>query len=77
MTIIPWAADVDLIHVVCRVGTLTSDSAADPGRDPSVTLYRAQFQPHENGTHFRVWYSSNGPSSWRIGYTQVPRSLWP
>lgn len=42
-------------------------------------LYRAQFQPHEDGTHIRVWYSSDSTAahSWRVGYTQVPRSLWP
>lgn len=44
----------------------------------NASLYRAQFQPHENGTHFRVWYSSDSTTvSWRIGYTQLPRSLWP
>ena len=39
--------------------------------------YRATFSVHENGTHARVWYSASGPDSYRIGYTELPRSLWP
>lgn len=39
--------------------------------------YRACFQLHENGTHARVWYSAMGPAvDWRVGYTQIPRTLW-
>lgn len=40
-------------------------------------LYRPTLQPHENGTHFRVWYSARGDSSWRVGYLRLPMSLWP
>lgn len=43
----------------------------------NTTLYRTVIQPHENGTHMRVWYSSDGPQSWRVGYTHIPKSLWP
>lgn len=39
--------------------------------------YRATFTPHENGTHYRVWYSAGGPDSWRVAYTELPTSLWP
>ena len=45
----------------------------------SVQLYRSTFAPHENGTHYRVWYSAQGTvgSKWHTGYTELPRSLWP
>lgn len=43
----------------------------------SNELYRATFTPHEDGQHYRVWYSAQGPDSWRTGYTQLPRNLWP
>ena len=43
----------------------------------SVELYRATLTPHENGSDYRVWYSANGPESWRVGLTQLPHSLWP
>ena len=33
-TLIPWAEDVDLIHVVCRVGTVGADTVADIDRKP-------------------------------------------
>ena len=52
------------------------DLTADPAWD-SGELYRTTFTRHENGTHYRVWYSANGPDSWRTGYTELPRSLWP
>ena len=52
------------------------DLPAAPAWD-SGELYRTTFTRHENGTHFRVWYSANGPESWRTGYTELPRSLWP
>lgn len=52
------------------------DLPTDPAWD-SGELYRTTFTRHENGTHFRVWYSANGPDSWRTGYTELPRSLWP
>ena len=40
-------------------------------------MYRATLQPHENGTHMRVWYGGSGPASWRVGLTEVPLSEWP
>ena len=43
----------------------------------SIELYRASIAPHENGTHMRLWYSAEGPESWRVGYTELPVSLWP
>lgn len=41
-------------------------------------FYRSTMQPHENGTHMRLWYSGNdnGPQGWRIGYTQIPLAAW-
>lgn len=45
--------------------------------------YRADFQPHEDGMHMRVWYSheareTGAPSgSWGTSYTQVRRDEWP
>ena len=39
--------------------------------------YRSSLAPHENGTHMRVWYSADGTSGWRTGYTQAPLSAWP
>lgn len=41
-------------------------------------LYRPTMQPHPDGEHFRVWYSTNGypgPDN-RTGYVIVPRSKW-
>lgn len=52
------------------------DVSAEPAWD-SGELYRTTFTPHEDGARFRVWYSANGPDSWRTGYTELPRSLWP
>lgn len=44
----------------------------------SAQLYRACIQPHEDGTHFRMWYSAEGSSNrWWTGYTQVRRDAWP
>lgn len=40
-------------------------------------MYRATLQPHEDGQRFRVWYSAQGNSSWRAGYTQIPLTEWP
>lgn len=43
-------------------------------------IYRACIQPHENGTHFRVWYSAQSndvPEVWGTGLTHVLRSAWP
>ena len=39
--------------------------------------YRSSLAPHENGAHMRVWYSANGTTGWRTGYTQVPLTAWP
>lgn len=47
------------------------------------SLYRATIQPHENGTHMRVWYGgcinpTGAPEvSWRVGYTHIPLTEWP
>lgn len=46
----------------------------------SADLYRATLQPHENGTHMRVWYSGRkgtGVDSWRVGLTHIPLTEWP
>ena len=45
----------------------------------SVQLYRSTFVPHENGTHYRVWYSAEGTvgALWHTGYTELPMALWP
>lgn len=59
-----WGTD----HVM----SLTDDPAWDSGE-----LYRTTFTRHENGTHYRVWYSANGPDWWRTAYTEMPVSLWP
>lgn len=40
-------------------------------------LYRSTMTPHENGTHYRVWYTVHGDVHGRhVGYTQIPRSFW-
>lgn len=47
------------------------------GEWDDTTIYRATIQPHENGTHMRCWYSSDGSAnSWRVGFTQLPTTLW-
>lgn len=40
--------------------------------------YRPTIQPHPNGTHFRVWYSTHGfpGTDNRTGYTVIPRTRW-
>lgn len=48
-----------------------------PGTWDETQTYRPTFTPHENGTHMRVWYSASGPESYRVGYTELPLSLWP
>lgn len=41
-------------------------------------FYRSAFTLHENGTHYRVWYSgSPGGNAWGIGYTEIPLTEWP
>ena len=71
-----------------RAGTISADGTAQiwAGSDfmklrttgwDTTELYRATMTPHEDGTHWRMWYSANGVESWRVGLTQVPRSLWP
>lgn len=51
----------------------------DPTHDWEATeLYRAVIQPHEDKTHFRLWYSSQGPyRQWWTSFTQVRRDVWP
>lgn len=56
---------------------LVMDRPLDPNAWDSTQLYRASIQPHENGTHYRLWYSAEGSQSWRVGYSWLPRSLWP
>lgn len=57
-------------------------SLAGLSRWDSSETYRGSFTPHENGTHYRVWYSGTPggkttTTSWRIGYTEIPKSAWP
>lgn len=41
-------------------------------------IYRPYPVLHENGTHMRIWYSGRSDMlGWRIGYAEVPLSLWP
>lgn len=71
-----------------RTGTIAADGsamiwAASNIMDPTMTewdnlqLYRPSLALHEDGTHWRVWYSAEGRYSWRTGLTQLPRSAWP
>lgn len=48
----------------------------------SAVMYRGCMSEHQNGTHYRVWYSGTPggkttTTSWRIGYTEIPKSAWP
>ena len=47
----------------------------------SLALYRGTLQPHENGTHMRVWYSGRKGvgtmDSWHVGLTEIPLAEWP
>ena len=40
-------------------------------------LYRATLQPHEDGLHYRVWYSALTADNPQVGYTLIPKSVWP
>lgn len=57
--------------------------ARDPQSSWAVaSMYRPYPVFHENGTHMRVWYAGfraipNGGTGWRIGYTELPLTLWP
>lgn len=59
--------------------------SASPVLTPSASgwdageMYRGTFTAHENGTHYRVWYSSKAPppDSWRTSYTEIPITAWP
>lgn len=42
----------------------------------ATTPYRSAIQIHPALDKFRLWYSANGPDSWRAAYTHVPKSLW-
>lgn len=44
----------------------------------ALGAYRPTIQPHPNGTHFRVWYSTHGypGTDNRTGYTVIPRAMW-
>lgn len=43
----------------------------------STQTYRATLTLHEAGDRYRVWYSASGVASYRVGYTELPVSLWP
>lgn len=71
-----------------RAGTIAADGsamiwAASNILDPTMVewdnlqMYRASMVPHENGAHWRVWYSGEGRYSWRTAYTEIPRDEWP
>lgn len=62
---------------VAWVWNMTAVIARPASGWDSLQLYRPTLQPHENGTHYRVWYSAQGPDSYRVGYTELPTSLWP
>lgn len=52
----------------------------DPGDWDDGELYRACLLPDSGGTKYRIWYSAHDEATtqtWGIGYTEVPRSLWP
>lgn len=50
----------------------------DAHRWEYAQLYRACFQPHEDGAHFQMWYSAEGRGEkWWTGFTQVSRDTWP
>lgn len=57
-------------------GTAGLISPSGSGWD-ATRLYRATLQPHENGTHMRVWYPALGAQTWRVGLTHVPLAEWP
>ena len=44
----------------------------------ALGAYRPTIQPHPNGTHFRIWYSTHGypGTDNRTGYTVIPRARW-
>lgn len=49
-----------------------------PGGWDDAAFHRSAFTLHDNGTHYRVWYSgSPGGNAWGIGYTQIPLTEWP
>ena len=55
--------------------TLGPDGKWDDGQH-----YRACMLPDESGEKYRIWYSAHSnedPRVWGIGYTEVPRTLWP
>lgn len=58
-----WDEDVLIAKPVFMSQTQSWDTA----------LYRGTFTPL--GDKYQVWYSASGTSSWRIGYTQIPKSL--
>lgn len=37
----------------------------------------ATLQSHENGTHYRVWYSALTADNPQVGYTLIPKTVWP
>lgn len=46
----------------------------------NLQLYRGTLQPHENGTHMRVWYGGRkgtGADGYRVGLTEIPLYEWP
>ena len=72
----PWSliAGVSANGVAWTFGTpFLQAEAASWDRDYP---YRATMTEHPNGRDMQLWYSAVGPSSYRVGFTRVPRSLW-
>lgn len=61
-----WASNTTQLMTTAATGSWDSEQ-----------LYRGSMTPHENGTHFRVWYPGRLGKSWRIGYTEIPLTEWP
>ena len=63
------------------VRNLTPVITVGSGGWDTLALYRGSLQPHENGTHMRVWYSGRAgtgtTNSWHVGLTLVPLTEWP
>lgn len=49
----------------------------------SSGLYRSTMTPHQDGIHYRVWYTGSRradatlPETRGVGYTWIPKALWP
>lgn len=51
-------------------------SAVGGTPETSQGMYRSGIQPHHNGTHMHVWYTSHGPSGRHCFYTVVRLQRW-